>query len=695
MKLLDRLKRKLKKNSPTSSQVHVSAPLGSEEDKIVVKSANGTCVEIFDFSRKRRVHKADGPRRVATVAIKHGSTILMGKRRDNGKWTTPGGHLNPDEDFNQGALREALEETGIDLSNCDLAPVSEIAKLKDQEGKDLHVQPFSATLKSRPPTTMMGDPDGEVERWRWIDISRGLPQEIRANLHVPAERNALMKALDLTEAAHPSDVDVSAYVYPQLDNLEAEVLKAVLEDAEDAEDSNTLDQMYGMQKLVEGMDFELEHTTADPNMAKDVVMSNLETDPDFYTKLRMGEDSTDDQIQKDTEQTEADPDAGEGFNLDLGSGPTRERGHLGLDLYPHDHGTIVHDLNTGIPFPDGTASNVRLCNVDGLEDEKALISEIHRVLMPGGNFVYEGPNDIHNDPDFDEDYPGLVLTNHEDSGIRKDVNDCTVYRQNFTRVAIPDAATANDAEPRFAVADGDQLPGDALMAMDALGYYDSDGTTSGKGNRAHGYASQGALVKAEGGATQSPEKVKRLRFYKSEGQPAEDSGNATAIPAAMFDPIEEEVHRALNPVNPNPPPPKKLARGISKIEKALKFERTIPIMKMNGAKQIVYGVVLAPNEIDAQEDFMEPEEIEKAAHLYLAKSRIVGASHSKPVEAYPVESFIAPQDLSFTGQNGPQIVKKGSWVLGVKVVDPAEWKKIVDGEYTGFSVGGFGLRQET
>jgi hypothetical protein len=90
---------------------------------------------------------------------------------------------------------------------------------------------------------------------------------------------------------------------------------------------------------------------------------------------------------------------------------------------------------------------------------------------------------------------------------------------------------------------------------------------------------------------------------------------------------------------------------------------------------------------------MSAEDIEKAAHYFMQNSRTIGEGHSEPVEAIPVESYVAPADIEFTGgQYGPQLIKKGSWVLCVKVLDDVAWKKVVDGEYQAFSVGGFGTR---
>lgn len=168
-------------------------------------------------------------------------------------------------------------------------------------------------------------------------------------------------------------------------------------------------------------------------------------------------------------------------------------------------------------------------------------------------------------------------------------------------------------------------------------------------------------------------------------------------------PVAEDVRMAMAALSSvGAPPagkPKRLApdnTGAGSIEMALKAlgvdDGVVPIFKADKAKQIVYGVVLEPDTVDAQEDVMAADDIEEAAHKYLIESRTVGSGHTKPIKAMPVESYIAPVDFQGEGQYGNQIVKKGSWVLGVKVLDPKEWAKVEKGEYTGFSVGGVGER---
>ena len=421
------------------------------------------------------------------------------------------------------------------------------------------------------------------------------------------------------------------------------------------------------QSVIEGMDWELSHGVTDPDVAREVVLEVLGKDPDHYKLLMDYQNSSDDvlensEVNKDTLENEEDPYSGEGFNVDIGSGHAREPGYIGLDLYPYDHGTMVHDVHQGLPFEDESVQNVRMVNslhtMDELsQDPKPLLSEIHRVLMPGGQFIYEGPDDIYSGPEWSEDFPGLVLTDHEDndSNVKKDRQGdpaSVVRRMTFTRVATPDPATANDAEPRVGVSSFDELPSDALLAVSAMDYYFSDSTSSGKGNRLHGYPSQGALLN------------------KSQEEEVEPQH-------------EKDVRQAFHPNPVNPPRP------------TVRKSKRLTILKSSTSpmKQIVYCVVLAPGEVDTQDEWMKAEEIEKAAHQYLVKSRVVGVQHSKVADSEVVESYIAPQDMDFDGQYGPQVVTKGSWVIGIKVNDPELWQKVLDGEITGVSVGGVGVKE--
>lgn len=134
-----------------------------------------------------------------------------------------------------------------------------------------------------------------------------------------------------------------------------------------------------------------------------------------------------------------------------------------------------------------------------------------------------------------------------------------------------------------------------------------------------------------------------------------------------------------------------LPRKVEELKKAYekKFDRQVKITKSDADRRLVYGVVLEPEVIDAHNDVVSVDEIENAAHNYLIKSRMIGDQHSKPAKADIVESYIAPADLDIGGQQ----IKKGSWVMVTKVHDDRMWQGIKKGSYTGYSIGGYAVKE--
>lgn len=121
-------------------------------------------------------------------------------------------------------------------------------------------------------------------------------------------------------------------------------------------------------------------------------------------------------------------------------------------------------------------------------------------------------------------------------------------------------------------------------------------------------------------------------------------------------------------------------------------EEDVTFFAKDSKKQIAYGVVYAPDEVDAQGDYATAEAIEDAAHKYMIKYREGTAQikmrHKEPIQAYVVESWIAPEDLEWGG------IRKGTWVMAVHVPDPEIWAEIEKGAITGFSMGGWILDSE-
>jgi len=118
-----------------------------------------------------------------------------------------------------------------------------------------------------------------------------------------------------------------------------------------------------------------------------------------------------------------------------------------------------------------------------------------------------------------------------------------------------------------------------------------------------------------------------------------------------------------------------------------KTEKTweVPIYKSE-EERFVYGIVLQPDIIDAQGDTVNKEEIAKAAHSFMENCQKIGVQHNKIVPQVKIwESYLAPQDMTIAGQT----VVKGSWVLGVHVLDDEVWGQVKKNELTGFSIKGY------
>jgi len=114
----------------------------------------------------------------------------------------------------------------------------------------------------------------------------------------------------------------------------------------------------------------------------------------------------------------------------------------------------------------------------------------------------------------------------------------------------------------------------------------------------------------------------------------------------------------------------------------------VPIIKTARDQQIVYGVVSEPGVEDLQGDILSESEIRKACHKFMQTSQRIGKEHSGVAKASIIESYIAPTDFKCNGQP----VRKGSWIMAVKVHDKGLWQAVKKGEITGFSIAGTGSR---
>jgi rubrerythrin len=91
------------------------------------------------------------------------------------------------------------------------------------------------------------------------------------------------------------------------------------------------------------------------------------------------------------------------------------------------------------------------------------------------------------------------------------------------------------------------------------------------------------------------------------------------------------------------------------------------IKKVDDLLHWVTGVVLEPDTVDAQGDQITKEDVRKAMESFMLKSQVVGHQHKEKAKASVVETYLAPMDFRLDGK---EPVRKGSWVMTVKVFDP-------------------------
>ena len=136
---------------------------------------------------------------------------------------------------------------------------------------------------------------------------------------------------------------------------------------------------------------------------------------------------------------------------------------------------------------------------------------------------------------------------------------------------------------------------------------------------------------------------------------------------------------------------KKNMKSRNQKEVVEKYKGITILVNKADEERIVCGIVYEPDEIDTQGDTASAEDIRKAAHRYMETSQAIKMNHEgSKIAASVLESYIAPQELSIAGR----VIKKGTWMMSMRINDTEVWKKIRDGELTGFSMAGSSLATE-
>jgi 8-oxo-dGTP pyrophosphatase MutT (NUDIX family) len=266
---------------------------------------------------------------IATVAIQHNENpdlYLYGRRRDNFRWTIPGGHCEKEETPLQGAVREALEEVGIHLTPDQLTHVDSV-QINVDTPRHCDVHLFKAVAPPGVVLDISNDPDSEFQELRYLD-PRTIAEQDR---HVAADRDLLLRHInqqdaelgvnELNKAIHtPSkftnykqleqikrdhNVGAKGKEYDE-QSLNESIIDRKVADAErmvrEADKmqrrpmkkkdlipgglaAGTTNSDFPKKKIKQGEKVELEHTSSKP-IADEIVRDHLTEDPAYYKKLK-------------------------------------------------------------------------------------------------------------------------------------------------------------------------------------------------------------------------------------------------------------------------------------------------------------------------------------------------------------------------------------------------------------------------
>lgn len=128
-------------------------------------------------------------------------------------------------------------------------------------------------------------------------------------------------------------------------------------------------------------------------------------------------------------------------------------------------------------------------------------------------------------------------------------------------------------------------------------------------------------------------------------------------------------------------------------------EGYLQIRKFNDDEQLVFGWASVSMRVDGeliidrQGDIIEPEVLEKAAYEFMLNFRGSGVNHEGAAKGQIVESVVfTPDKLAAMGLEKDALPL--GWWIGVKIEDPAVFKRVKAGELPMFSIQGSAEREE-
>jgi site-specific DNA-adenine methylase len=235
------------------------------------------------------------------------------------------------------------------------------------------------------------------------------------------------------------------------------------------------------------------------------------------------------------------------------------------------------------------------------------------------------------------------------------------------QLSLPVAVDLDVAKAKWSRAYIDDLPDSAFLLIETGGDKDDAGKT--KPRRLRHFPVRDADGKLD---------VPHLR--DAIGRIAQSTVSSLSVDDARG--LQDEARRLLAEAE----------RGAAKKRDVQPFDKASRLLKGidPSDERFVLGIVLEPEVVDAQGDIYSADEIRQAAHRFMEEFGGLGLMHRLAVndQVKVLESYVAPVDFEIGGVP----VKKGTWLLGVRVLSDELWEQVRDGKLTGFSIGGSARR---
>lgn len=132
----------------------------------------------------------------ASVAVMHEGRLLVTRREDNGLWCLPGGGVDAGETWSEAAVREAREETGLDVAIDGVLAAYSDPDMVVVYPDGHRTQIFGVCFRAHPIAGEAGTSD-EVTETRWVT------REEAARLpFIPTARRLVPQAFDAGEVSY-------------------------------------------------------------------------------------------------------------------------------------------------------------------------------------------------------------------------------------------------------------------------------------------------------------------------------------------------------------------------------------------------------------------------------------------------------------------------------------------------------------